>query len=288
MVINKNIKNIKKFSLMIFLFLFILFSLFFKEKRDNLEVDFFDVGQGDSILIKAPDGQNILIDGGPDNSVIHSLNSALSLFDNHIDLMILTHPHSDHVSGLNNVLDSFSVGKILYTGVTHTSPSYIRWLEKIKYNKIDFSIVDSGERIILGDNLYLEILYPNTDLRHEEIENLNNTSIVARLVYNNHSFLFTGDAEGVVEDYLLDNNIEIKSNVLKVAHHGSKTSSSEFFKKVNPEIAVIEVGEHNQFGHPAKEILDYLLDLNIKTYRTDIDGTIKIFSDGINRLWIEN
>jgi len=288
MIINKDIKNIKKFFLMFFIFLFVVFSLFFEEKRDNLEVDFFDVGQGDSILIKAPDGQNILIDGGPDDSIIHGLNETLSLFDDHIDLMILTHPHSDHVSGLNNVLDNFSVGKIIYTGVTHTSPSYIRWLEKIKYNKIDFSIVDSGEKIILGDNLYLEILYPNVDLRQEEVENLNNTSIISRLVYNNHSFLFTGDAEGFVEDYLIDDNINIKSNVLKVAHHGSKTGSLEFLEKVRPEIAVIEVGAHNQFGHPAKEILDYLLNLNVKTYRTDLDGTIKIFSDGIDRLWVES
>lgn len=175
----------------------------------KLEVDFLDVGQGDAILIKAPDGQNILIDGGANSRVVERLSGVLWPWDKKIDLMILTHPHDDHVTGLVNVLERFRVEKILYTGVNHDSPNYIAWLKGVRDKKIPLMIIDQPQTIKLGDNCRLEILYPLESFLNKEVENLNNTSIVAKLIYGETSFLFTGDAEEPEERELLESNYNI-------------------------------------------------------------------------------
>jgi competence protein ComEC len=248
-----------------------------------LEVDFLDIGQGDSILIKTPFGQNILIDGGPDNSVIRRLGENLPFWDRTIDLMILTHPHDDHVSGLVEVLQRYQVKKILYSGVNHTSPSYLAWLAEIKKRKISVVIVNRQQIINLGPNCRLEILSPRQNLVAKTVENLNNTSIVARLVYQQAKFLFTGDAEKEEEDDLLATGADLSTQVLKVCHHGSNTSSGEkFLAAVRPQIAVIQVGADNQFGFPSRRVLKRLEKIGIKVYRTDRDGTVKIITDGQN------
>ncbi len=180
-----------------------LFGIFYHPAK-KLEVDFLDVGQGDAILIKAPDGQNILIDGGPNSRVVERLSAVLMPWDKKIDLMILTHPHDDHVSGLVNVIERFEVGRILYTGVSHDSPNYIAWLAAVKKKKIPMTIIDRPRTIGLGENCEMEILYPVESFLDKTVENLNNTSIVVRLVYNETSFLFTGDAEENVEKELLE------------------------------------------------------------------------------------
>lgn len=251
----------------------------------DLEVDFLDIGQGDAILIKSPYGQNILIDGGPDNTIIKRLGENLPWWDKQIDLVILSHPHDDHVAGLIDVIKRYKVKRILYTGAVHTSPAYLELLDLIKNYKIPLTIIDRPQVIKLGEKARLNILYPKSSILGQEVENLNNSSIVIKLVYGQNSFLFTGDAEVEVEQELLarlaKQKISLAANVLKAGHHGSDTSSSKnFLEAVNPEIVVIQSGKDNDFGHPSRRVLKRLERINAKILRNDLEGTIKLVSDG--------
>ncbi|RLC37157.1 MBL fold metallo-hydrolase [Candidatus Falkowbacteria bacterium] len=249
----------------------------------ELEVDFFDIGQGDSILIKTPMGQNVLIDGGPDNTVIERLSEVLPWWDRTIDLMILTHPHDDHVFGLIDVIKRYNVKKIIYTGVVHSAPAYIAWLELIRDNQIPLVIIDRPQIIELGDSCKLDIMYPLESLLGKETANLNNSSLVMKLIFKDTSFLLTGDAEMEVENLLAEtlDSACLRADVLKVGHHGSDTSSSEeFLQAIKPEVAVIQVGKENSFGHPSRRVIKRLERIGAKIYRNDLDGTVKIISDG--------
>lgn len=263
----------------------ILFGVAFFESSEEskaLEVDFLDVGQGDAILIKTPDHQRILIDGGPSNAVVEKLGKNLPFYDKKIDLIILTHPHADHLDGLIEVLKRYEVEKILSTGVVHTTPDYLAWLLEIKKQNVPMEIAVAGQTIDFGNNLKMEIFYPKEDLAGKQVENLNNTSIVAKLIFGQTSFLFTGDAESEVEDELIGGGVDLKADVLKVAHHGSKNATSQnFLEKVQPKFAVISVGADNQFGHPNAMTVKRLENIGAKVLRTDKDGDVKIKSDGI-------
>jgi competence protein ComEC len=251
------------------------------QAANDLEVNFLDVGQGDSIFIKTPYGQSILIDGGPDNTVIKRLGENLSWWDKRIDLMILTHPHDDHIFGLIDVIKRYKVEKILYTGVVHTSPNYLIWLELVRDRHIPLTIIDRAQTIKLGEDCNLEIIYPRSNLGGQTAGNLNNSSIVAKLIYGESKFLFTGDAEVEIEKELIEADIDLRADVLKVSHHGSDTSSSkEFLEKVKPKFAVIQVGANNDFGHPSTRIIKRLERINAQILRTDLEGTVKLVSDG--------
>lgn len=248
----------------------------------RLEVDFLDVGQGDGILIKTPYNQNILIDGGPDNSVVREISENLPFWNTSIDLMVLTHPHDDHVSGLIEVLKRYEVKKILATGVIHTTPNYLEWLNLIKEKNIPFLKPEDRQEIGLGDELKLQILYPRRSFYSQQAEDLNNTSIVLRLAYRQNAILFMGDAGIDIEKELLAEGLDIRSDVIKIGHHGSEYSSTEdFLEKVKPEIAVIEVGKNN-YGHPSLRVVRRIERIGAKILRTDKDSTIKIVSDGRN------
>lgn len=247
----------------------------------KLEVDFLDIGQGDAILIKTPHGQNVLIDGGPDNKIIKRLGENLSWWDKTIDLMIVSHPHDDHINGQIDAIKRYKVKRILYTGVVHNSPSYIEWLELVRDKKIPITIIDRPQIIKLSNDCWLDILYPGESVLGKEVENLNNSSMVIKLVYGKTKFLFTGDAEAEAEQEMLKGSVDLSANVLKAGHHGSDTSSSqEFLEAVNPETAVIQVGKGNDFGHPSRRVVKRLERLDVKILRNDLEGTIKIFSDG--------
>lgn len=253
----------------------------------NLEVDFLDMGQGDAILIKTPGGQNILIDGGPDKTVAKRLGENLPWWDKQIDLMVLTHPHDDHVTGLTEVLKRYQVKRILYTGVTHTAPNYLAWLKTVQDKKAPLTIIDKEQTIDLGKNVKLEILYPDESLLGKTFDDLNQSSIVAQLIYGQNKFLLTGDAGLAVEKILLANGADLSADVLKVGHHGSEYSTSqEFLDKVKPRIAVIEVGKDNSFGHPNLRIIKRLERVGAGIFRTDEKGTVKIESDG-TRVWLK-
>lgn len=258
-----------------------LFWLYWQTPK-NLEVDFLDVGQGDAILIKTPAGQNVLIDGGPDKIVTKRLGESLPWWDKQIDLMILTHPHDDHVSGLIDVLKRYRVARVLYTGALHNAPNYITWLKTVRDKKIPLTIIDKEQTINFGGGCKLEILYPDESLLGRTADNLNNTSIVAKLIYGQTRFLLAGDMEAFNKKKLINNGTDLSADVLKVGHHGSDTSSSqEFLEKVKPSIAVIEVGKDNDFGHPNLRIIKRLERIGAQIFRTDRDGTVKVVSDGV-------
>ncbi len=253
--------------------------------KSFLDVSFLDVGQGDAIYIRTSENQDILIDGGPDNRVLEELGAVMPFWDREIDLVVLSHPHADHVAGLVEVLKRYTVKNIYITGILHTAPDYLAFLEEIKNKKISVMTVDSLSTVDFGNDTKLEFIYPDKSFYGDNIENLNNSSIVARLIYKNRKFLFAGDAESLVERELLNKSREIESDVLKVSHHGSTTSSSEeFIKKVNPQLAIIEVGKDNKFNHPSLRTLSRFTRLNIPVLRTDLLGRITIVSDGEN-IW---
>ena len=247
----------------------------------ELKVYFLDVGQGDSTLIRTPAGNDILIDGGPDNTVIKKLGQYLPVNDWDIELMILTHPHADHVTGLVEVLKRYEVDKIVMTGVLHTTSDYLTWLDLIRENNITIELIDSQRELAIEDGLSLEIMFPNESFFSQTAENLNNTSIVAKLAYDDTSILFTGDLE--IEEELLNKNLDLSADVYQAGHHGSNNANSyEFLKLVSPKYAVISAGRDNWFGHPHYRTLRTMEKLEIKIFCTDQDGDIVLVSDGNN------
>ena len=243
---------------------------------DFLEVTFFDVGQGDAVLIETGHSHQVLIDGGPDSVILEKLGREMPFWDRTIDLIILTHPERDHIAGLLEVLKRYEVENILWTGVLRDTAEFREWEKSIKEEGAKIIIARKSLKIDL-DNSYIDILHPLESLEGREIKNSNNTSIVAKLVFGENSFLFIGDIEKSVEKELAEGKAGIDSDVLKIAHHGSKTSSApEFIEKVSPEIAVISVGQNNLYGHPYPETLETLAKYGINVLRTDEVGDIKI------------
>lgn len=248
-----------------------------------LEVHFLDVGQGDAIYIKTPDDIDVLIDGGPDKNVLSQLGRVMDFWDHQIDVVILTHPHSDHLDGLIEVLRRFDVKKVYYTGVLYAGSDYRVFLEEIQKQNIETNIVNSKFKIDLGNEVDLEFLWPQVNYANQKVKELNNTSIVNLLRYRDIEFLLTGDMETEVEELLIENNDYEDIDVLKVAHHASTSSSSlDYLEKIAPEIAVIHVGADNSFGHPHRRVVDRLDRLKIQTFRTDLLGTITFKTDGVN------
>lgn len=261
----------------------------------GLEVIFFDVGQGDAAFIETPERQQILIDGGPNGQVIlEKLGEEMPFWDRTIDLVVLTHPEKDHMAGLIEVLKKYKIENILWTGVVRDTAEYKEWVKLIKEEGANIVIARAGMRILGGSTslqiwgrsdldssrTLLELLYPFESLEGKAMKDSNDTSIVAKLVFGETSFLFTGDATKSVERQLLHQVEQLNSDVLKVGHHGSKTSTSrEFVEAVSPEIAVISAGKNNSYGHPHQEVLDNLAGARIM--RTDLEGGIKLKSDGV-------
>ncbi|MDP2910186.1 MAG: ComEC/Rec2 family competence protein [bacterium] len=240
-----------------------------------LEVVFFDVGQGDSIYIETSDGFQILIDGGPDLTVLEKLAKEMPFYDRTIDLVILTHPDHDHLFGLLEVLKRYQVKNILWTGVIKDTDEYKEWEKLIREEGADIIIAQAGQKINLTQDAYFLIFHPFESLENLGVEDSNDTSVVAQLVFNDNSFLFAGDISQKIELKLIDQNQELDSDILKVAHHGGKNSSSlGFLRAVSPETAVISVGE-NSYGHPAPEVLQRLEQFGIDILITKESGDIR-------------
>ncbi len=243
--------------------------------NSNLEVYYFDVGQADSILIRENDN-NILIDAGNNEDgekLVDYLKNDLNI--EKFNMVVGTHPHEDHIGGLDNIINSFDIDTILMPNATSTSKTFESVLDSIEKKDYKITVPKINEEFNYN-NINLKVLYSGTDEK-----DLNNTSIVLKLTYQNNKFLFMGDATSKVEKKLL--NEDIKSDVLKIGHHGSEYSTTNnFLDKVNPQYAIIEVGKNNTYNHPKEITLDKLNKKNIKIYRTDIDGTIKVTSDGNN------
>lgn len=247
-----------------------------------LEVSFFDVGQGDSIFIETPQGHQILIDGGPDGTVLEKLGREMSFWDREIDLIILTHPDFDHLIGLIEVLKNYKVANILWTGIEFDNNVHEDWLKVVAEEKAKVVIARAGQRIKAGE-VSLGVLYPFESLNGKIVKDTNNSSVASRLVFRKISFFFPGDIYKSAEKEIADKDGNLDSDVLKISHHGSKTSSDEeFIKRVSPEIGVISVGKDNNYGHPNQEVLEIMEKYGIKILRTDMDGDVKIFSNGEN------
>jgi len=242
---------------------------------DYLEVVYFDVGQGDSAFIETSDGFQILIDGGPDLTVLEKLGQEMPFYDRTIDLIILTHPDHDHIYGLLEVLKRYEIKNILWTGVVKNTAEWKEWQRLIKEEEANIIIAKVGQKIHDREDLVIDVLYPLENIENQELKNLNDTSVVISLTYGEVDFLFTGDISCKIEE-----SIDIDTDILKVAHHGSKTSSCPgFLERVFPEVAVISVGENN-YGHPSPEVLANLENFGIKTLITKDHGDVRVVSDG--------
>ncbi|MFA6272426.1 MAG: ComEC/Rec2 family competence protein [Patescibacteria group bacterium] len=275
------IKKISLITLSIGVVLFL--AIYTTAKNDSaLKIHFLDVGQGDAILIRTPEHQDILIDGGPGNLVVDEIGKYLLFYDRDIEIMILTHAHSDHVSGLVEVLKRYEVDQVLFSGnVDHDAPDYLAWLGIIEQKSIPLIVATCCKTYQLGNQVELQILYPFEDYSGKELEDLNESSLVSRLVYKDRKFLFTGDAPLEVEEKIIEKDLPIESDVLKVGHHGSKYSSGELFlDAVNPDYAVIQSGEGNSFGHPHFKTVNNLQKRNVEMMRTDQCGTIIMETNG--------
>jgi competence protein ComEC len=286
---------VRKYLLLIFTSLFLLVGIFFyqnaKLNDGKLHIIVCDVGQGDGILIRTPDGSDILVDGGPDDSILNCLSSHMPFWDRTIELMVLTHPHTDHAAGLVDVLKRYTVLHFVTEKVLGQTATYKRLEDELAAQKLTAKYVFSGDRIDLADKTQLLTLWPSHEwLKSSGLQAGNGTSdsasldlngfcLIQLLTYGNFKVLLTGDAGSLTEDKIAAEAGKI--DVLKVPHHGSKTGMSDYFlTQINPSLAVISVGANNRYGHPAQTALDLLKSHNIKTLRTDKNGTVEVISDG--------
>ena len=243
-----------------------------------IEVHFIDVGQADAILIKAPTGENMLIDAGNNADRPEVVSYLKKQGINKIDVLVGTHPHEDHIGGLDNVINSFDIGQIYMPKVSHTTKTFEDVLIAIQNKGLKVTTPVPGSTFDLG-TAKCTILAPN----NSSYEGLNNYSIVVKLEYGNTSFLFTGDAESVSEQEMLSKGYDLKTDALKIGHHGSDSSTTQaFLDAVNPKYAIIMVGKDNSYGHPSKVVMDRLQAKSVAVYRTDENGTIVATSDGNN------
>lgn len=254
----------------------------------KLHVTFCNVGQGDGIVIRTPDGKNILVDGGPDNSILTCLAKNMPFWDRTIDLVILSHPDLDHYYGLIDVTQRYTVKMFA------TQPKLI---EKEGYNQLQQSLAEkhipirsvcNGDTIRLPDQVSLQIVWPHSCTNETSIEatETNNLSVVALLTYGTFDLLLTGDIDETITEEIGPLAGDI--SVLKVPHHGSKSGfDEEFLLEITPELAVISVGKKNRYGHPAKSIIAMLNEHKIKMLRTDQQGDIRLVSDG-KTFWVKN
>jgi beta-lactamase superfamily II metal-dependent hydrolase len=249
--------------------------------RAEMNVVFLDVGQGDSILIRAPDGQVMLIDGGRSMSLANSLiiPQITAWGASQVDVLVVTHPDADHIAGLVGVLENFPVKLVALTGDEHPTDIYTRLLNNVRNKNISALEVRTGTTIPFDPAVKLDVLGPDDALVNQD--NTNDGSIVIKLTYGQTSFLFTGDAEFAENQSILRNNLDVRATVLKLGHHGSRTSTDEnWLRAVQPQLGIISAGAGNPFGHPHAEVVAALNNLGIQYVRTDEHGTVTIASDG--------
>lgn len=258
----------------------IVFYFAFKSYERPLRVIFLDVGQGDAIFIESPTGNQVIIDGGPGSTLVSQVSKQMPLFDRSIDMIMVTNPDKDHFEGFIPLLSRYTVDSLVEPGVSaDENPVYQEFKRLITEKSIKVVNTRTGQKILLGGGVHIDVLFPDRDI--EGVPH-NDGSLVTRLVYANTSILLTGDTTKNIENYLLTKYPQfLHADILKVAHHGSKTSTiDEFIKVVDPDIAVISAGKDNSYGHPHKETLDTLSDNGVETLLTMDEGSITFESDG--------
>lgn len=241
---------------------------------NSLSVHFLDVGQGDSIFIELPNSQTMLIDAGENYHGEGIINYINNCGYSKIDYLVATHPHSDHIGSMAYIVRNFEIGEIYMPKVSTTTATYENLLNSISKKGLKIKSAAAGMNITYFDDFTADIIAP------EEIDekNLNNSSIVIKMTFGNKSFLFMGDAE---KSEINSITADVSADVLKVGHHGSRTSTTaDFLEMVQPSIAVISCGIDNDYGHPHESTLKFLNDINCEIYRTDKDKTITVTTDG--------
>lgn len=256
----------------------------------GLTVTFFNVGQGDSILIEGPTGVQVLVDGGPDSSAVRELGLRLPFWDRTLDAVVATHPDKDHIGGLAEVLDRYDVGHIIEPGIendTRAWESFVRAVEEEKGASASHVLARAGQRLDLGGGAYADILYPDRDVSN--VKDTNAGSIVMRVVYGDRAFMLTGDAPSKVEQELfLKWGYGLHADVLKAGHHGSKTSSlPDFVESVGPSVVVFSRGCDNSYGHPHDGVVALFKKLGVQIRDTCEEGTISITSDQLSQTQLE-
>lgn len=245
--------------------------------KNTLQVHFIDVGQGDSILIQV-NNKNLLIDSGPNKSEDKLKKYLKKLNISKFDYIIATHPHEDHIGNMSYIINNFDVLNFYAPKVENSTKAFETMVESLIRKDLKIKVLKANIKSIdLGKNIVVDVFSPFSN----SYEDLNNYSPIVKISYGNTSFLFTGDAEELSENEVLNAGFDLKCDVLKIGHHGSSSSTSEnFLKASNPSIAVISVGEDNTYGHPTDTVLSRLKETKI--YRTDINGNIVITSDGLS------
>ncbi|MDD5826897.1 MAG: ComEC/Rec2 family competence protein [Bacilli bacterium] len=242
------------------------------ENTNTLDITYLDVGQADSILIQNK-GHNMLIDAGNNEDGPLLVQYFKEQNINKFDYLITTHPHEDHIGGMDDIINNFDIEKIYMPDVTTTTKTFLDVLEAIEKKNMTYDVPNINQNFTLGNTLF-QVIYTGNDKK-----NLNNSSIILKATFKNTSYLFTGDATSEVEKKILNKNIQ--ATVLKVGHHGSKYSTTtDFLNKVNPKYAIISVGKNNSYNHPNQVTINKLEKKNIEIHRTDQEGSIFLKSDG--------
>lgn len=260
------------------------FVIFYDRK---LHITFCDVGQGDAILIRTPDGLDILVDGGPDGKILDCLSSHMPFFDKTLELVILTHPHFDHFQGLFSVIKSYKISSFAAENLSNTAISYQEFVKLMQSKNIKTQYIYQNDLISLSDSLSIKIVGPSKEfLNRTSPNNLISDSsefgsIESLITYHDFSILLTGDSESQeLIDAINDTSLHYVS-VLQVPHHGSKTGINEtILQKIQPKLSVISVGANNRYHHPNPSIIDILTKQKIPIKRTDVNGDVEIVSDG--------
>lgn len=252
----------------------------------DLHVWFLDVGQGDSILVETPLGEWVIIDGGPDDTVLARMGQIMPFYEHRIKVMMLSHPHADHINGLLGVIRRYEVGSIVVTGVKYEYAGYEKFYQLAAERGVPIIFVDGSFDLKMG-KIGFDLIYPRRSLQGATFDNANNSSIVFRLIYGANRVFFSGDLEMEKEDELVKlaerspTALNLDADILKAGHHGSKTSNTEdFVRLVSPKFAVISCGVDNKFKHPFPALLERFSRLGARIYRTDLDGTVEAILDG--------
>ena len=278
------LQDSQKYNLSILAFLLLVIVIFlvyqdFKSSSRGFTFAMLDIGQGDALFIESPTGTQILVDGGPPRKILSQLARVMSPFDRHIDAIIITNPDQDHIGGFSDVLKVYKVGGVFEPGTLTDSKTFQNLKTEIENKNIPNVLAKKGMRLNMGGGAVIDILFPDRDVFDWAT---NDGSMVARLSYGATSIMLTGDSTSLTEEIILKGNLSsgLESTVLKVGHHGSRTSTSEgFVKAVAPKYALISNGKDNTYGHPHFETLQTLEKFGVKILRTDMLGTIILSCD---------
>lgn len=246
----------------------------------TVTVRFFNVGQGDSALITGPHGQQMMIDAGPDMRALEELGKAMPFFDRSIDTLVLSHPHLDHVAVFPEILDRYNIGQVIISGAAYDNGPYQEFLSLIREKHIPILLPVPGKVLDLGDGMMMHLLWPPPIYFGKTLKSIHDSNVVFKLQYGDDSVLFVGDLETEMEKELLDEKMDLAADVLKVGHHGSRTSSSSgFLLAVHPSLAIVSVAAKNSYGLPDEDVLARLTHFGIP-YKTTMSGSILWRMDG--------